>query len=304
MSGDIASKQYSAKKGGVDLRVYRKYQGSPGGKPVLFLVHGSSLSALPGYDLQVPGRGSQYSMMDQCALHGYDVWTMDHECYGQSTRTKNTANISEGADDLSAAMPIVEKETGRSSMLLYGQSSGSLRAALFAQREPQRVERLVLEAFVWTGEGSPTLIKRRERLDEWRSSHVRKIDRDAIHTIFTRDKPGTSEMVVADAVAEAQLSYGDTIPTGTYLDMCAHLPLVDPAKITAPTLIMRGEHDGIATMDDLTNFLTKLPNSDKQLSILVGSAHIAPFGLNAHRFYHIMFAFLDMPERRDTKKAH
>ena len=49
---------------------------------------------------------------------------------------------------------------------------------------------------------------------------------------------------------------------------------------------------------------TKLPNPDKQLSILAGSAHIAPFGLNAHRFYHIMFAFLDMPERRDTQKAH
>jgi pimeloyl-ACP methyl ester carboxylesterase len=304
MNAGISSKQYWAKKGDVDLCIYRKYQGSPEGKPVLFLVHGSSLSALPGYDLQVPGRGSQYSMMDQCAAHGYDVWTMDHESYGGSTRTKNSANISEGADDLKAAIPVVEKETGRSSFNFYGQSSGSLRAALFAQREPQRVDRLVLDAFVWTGEGSPTLIKRRERLDEWRSSHVRKIDRDTIHSIFTRDKPGTSEMAVADAVAEAQLSYGDVIPTGTYLDMCAHLPLVDPANITAPTLIIRGEHDGIATMEDLTSFLTKLPNPDKQLSILAGSAHIAPFGLNAHRFYHIMFDFLDMPERRDTQKAH
>jgi pimeloyl-ACP methyl ester carboxylesterase len=304
MNAGISSKQYLAKKGDVDLCIYRKYQGSPEGKPVLFLVHGSSLSALPGYDLQVPGRGSQYSMMDQCAAHGYDVWTMDHESYGRSTRTKNSANISEGADDLTVAMPVVEKQTGRSSFNFYGQSSGSLRAALFAQREAQRVDRLVLDAFVWTGEGSPTLIKRRERLDEWRSSHVRKIDRDMLHSIFTRDKPGTSEMAVADAVAEAQLSYGDLIPTGTYLDMCVHLPLVDPVKITSPTLIIRGEHDGIATMEDLTSFLIKLPNPDKQLSILAGSAHIAPFGLNAHRFYHIMFAFLDMPERRDTQKAH
>lgn len=295
MSAEISYKEYQAKKGDVDLHIYRKFQGSAQGKPVLFLVHGSSLSALPGYDLRVPERGSQYSMMDQCAIHGYDVWTMDHECYGRSTRTKNAANISEGADDLAAAMPVVENETGRSSFHLYGQSSGSLRAALFAQRHPERVRRLVLDAFVWTGQGSPTLIKRRERLGEWRASNIRKIDRDAIHSIFTRDKPGTSEMVVADAVAEAQLAYGDTIPTGTYLDMCAHLPLVDPGKITAATLIMRGEHDGIATMEDLTNFLIKLPNPDKQLSILVGSAHIAPFGLNAHRFYHTMFAFLDMP---------
>lgn len=299
MTEAYKTQEYWARKGNVELYVYRKYQGSPKGKPVLFLVHGSSLSALPGYDLQVPGRGSQYSMMDQCASHGYDVWTMDHEGYGRSSKTSNNSNISQGVDDLDAAMPIVEKETGQSSFYFYGQSSGSLRAALFAQKRPQRARRLVLDAFVWTGEGSPTLIKRRERLGEWQSSHVRKIDADMLRSIFTRDKPGTSENVVAEAVAKAQLSYGDTIPTGTYLDMCAHLPVVDPEQIDAPVLIMRGEHDGIATMEDLCAFFRKLPNPDKQITVLPGSAHIAPFGLNAHRFYHIMYSFLDMPERRD-----
>lgn len=123
-----------------------------------------------------------------------------------------------------------------------------------------------------------------------------------IRSIFTRDKPGTSEPEVAEAVAEAQLSYGEMIPTGTYLDMCANLPVVDPTEIKTPTLIIRGEHDGIATMEDLTSFLIKLPNADKQLTVLPGSAHIAPFVLKAHRFYHIMYAFLDMPERRDKAK--
>ena len=298
MSG-ITAKEYWAKKGDVNLYLYRKYVESPQNKPVLFLVHGSSLSALPGYDLQMAGRGSQYSMMDQCAAHGYDVWTMDHEGYGRSSKTKRSANIAEGADDLKAAASVVEKETGHSSFYFYGQSSGSLRAALFAQREPHRISRLVLDAFVWTGEGSPTLIKRRERLDEWRASHVRKIDKDMIRSIFTRDKPGTSEPKIAEAVAEAQLSYGEMIPTGTYLDMCANLPVVDPTKINTPTLIIRGEHDGIATMEDLTSFFIKLPNPDKQFAVLPGSAHIAPFGLNAHRFYHVMYAFLDTPERRD-----
>jgi pimeloyl-ACP methyl ester carboxylesterase len=196
-------------------------------------------------------------------------------------------------------MPVLERETGQSRYHFYGQSSGSLRAALFAQKEPARVDRLVLDAFVWTGQDSPTLIKRREKLDEWRSSHVRKVDKAMLHSIFTRDKPGLSEAVVPEAVAEAQLAYGDHIPTGTYLDMCAHLPLVDPVKIDTPTAILRGEHDGIATMADLTSFFTLLPNPDKQLTVLPGSAHIAPFGINAHRFYHVLFAFLDMPARKD-----
>jgi pimeloyl-ACP methyl ester carboxylesterase len=299
MTASIFSKQYWAKKGDVDLCIYRKFQDTAQGRPVLFLVHGSSLSALPGYDLQVPGRGSEYSMMDRCAERGFDVWTMDHEGYGQSSRTQSNSNIAQAVDDLAAAMPIIEKETGKGRLHFYGQSSGSLRAALFAQTHPRRVDRLVLDAFVWTGEGSPTLIKRREQLGKWRSSHVRQIDRDMMRSIFTRDKPGTSESIVAEAAADAQLGYGDTIPTGTYVDMCAHLPVVEPEKIIAPTLVMRGEHDGIATMADLTAFFIKLPNSDKQLTVLPGSAHIAPFGLNAHLFYHIMFAFLEMPPRRD-----
>ena len=44
---------------------------------------------------------------------------------------------------------------------MYGISSGALKAAVFAQRQPERVARLALDAFVWTGEGSPTLAERR-----------------------------------------------------------------------------------------------------------------------------------------------
>ena len=41
--------------------------------------------------------------------------------------------------------------------------------------------------------------------------------------------------------------------------MCSKLPLVDPAKITAPTIVMRGEYDGIAGFDDLIEFFKSCP---------------------------------------------
>lgn len=299
-SSELTTREYLVKKGEVDLFVYRKHEEGPVQKPVLFLVHGSSLSALPGYDLKVPGHGSDYSVMDHCAKHGFDVWTMDHEGYGKSSKTARNSNIAMAVEDLEAAMSVVERETGQRNAHFYGQSSGSLRAARFAQTMPQRIRKLVLDAFVWTGVGSPTLAKRREQVDKWRASHVRQIDEAFMHSIFNRDRSGTSEPAVADAVAKAQLAYGDTIPTGTYLDMCANLPVVDPGKILCPVLILRGEHDGIATMDDLLAFFQRLPNMDKHLSVLAGSAHIAPFGLNYRRFYHIVFAFLDVPERVDV----
>jgi pimeloyl-ACP methyl ester carboxylesterase len=295
----ITGKEYAATKGDVKLHVFRKYKDTPSGKPVLVLVHGSSLSALPSYDVQVPGHGSAYSMMDQFAERGYDVWTLDHEGYGKSSRTASNSNIAMAVDDISAALPILQRETGRSQYLFYGQSSGALRAALFAQKRPQHVERLVLDAFVWTGAGSPTLAKRREGLDAYKASNMRKLTRDHVIGIFTRDKPGTSDIAVAEAVADLQLSYGDAVPTGTYVDMCENLPVVDPTQITVPTLILRGEHDGIASIEDLTNFFERLPNSDKQITVLPGTAHIAHLGLNKHRFYHILFGFLELPARRD-----
>lgn len=295
------SGEYWTDKKGVRLYVYRKRATAPkknaGSLPVLFLVHGSSASGRSSFDLQVPGK-PDYSLMDHFAGLGYDVWTMDHEGYGRSDRTAGNSDIASGADDLAAAMPIVERETGQTRYNFYGGSSGALRAVLFAQRNPGYVSRLMVSALVYTGEGSPTLAKRREKLEEYRSKNTRKVDRAFIHSMFTRDKPGTSEMVAADALADAELALGDSVPTGTYLDMCAHLPVVDPAQIACPVLIIRGEYDGIAAEADLLDFFGKLPSKDKQFVFISGLAHAATLGINRHKFWHVMRAFMTVPESR------
>ena len=127
--------EYTAKKGDVSLQMYRKRVGAPaaGGaaKPVLFLVHGSSNGAQSSYDLHVPGKG-EYSMMNVFARLGYDVWTMDHEGYGKSSRTSGNSDIASGVEDLKAAIPTVVKETGRDKVHMYGTSSGAIRAAAYA----------------------------------------------------------------------------------------------------------------------------------------------------------------------------
>src|SRR3546814_3677682 len=55
--------------------------------------------------------------------------------------------------------------------------------------------------------------------------------------------------------------------------MCSRLPLVDPEKIAGPTIVLRGEYDGIAGFEDLTRFFEKLPNADKQFSVMAGISH-------------------------------
>src|SRR6188508_22551 len=58
----IVSNEYRVAKGEAKLFVFRKrLEGSSG--RVLFLVHGSSLSSIPSYDLHIPGF-DDYSVMD------------------------------------------------------------------------------------------------------------------------------------------------------------------------------------------------------------------------------------------------
>lgn len=88
--------------------------------------------------------------------------------------------------------------------------------------------------------GSPTLAERRKRLPRYRASNRRPIDREFVRSIFTRDHPGTSDLTVIEAFADAELARDTLVPTGTYVDMSANLPVLDPEKIAVPTLIIRG----------------------------------------------------------------
>ncbi len=295
----IWSSEYWAKKGDVSLYMFRKRIGAPkAGEPplpVLLLVHGSSISSRPSFDLTVSGHG-EYSVMNTFAQWGFDVWTMDHENYGRSGRTEGNSDIASGVADLKAGVELVAHETKRQKIHLFGESSGALRAGAYAMVQPERVDRLVFGAFTYKGEGSPTLAQRAKQLDEYRAHNRRLRDRGMIRSIFTRDKPGTSDPALGEFLADLELKFGDQVPTGTYLDMTANLPVVDPAKVLAPVLLVRGEYDGIATVDDLSDFYKRLPNGDRQFVILPGMAHSVVLGLNRQQFWHVMRGFLTMPQ--------
>jgi pimeloyl-ACP methyl ester carboxylesterase len=117
-----------------------------------------------------------------------------------------------------------------------------------------------------------------------------------VHSIFDRDHPGTADEATIHAFADAILALDDSVPTGTYVDMCSKLPLVDPAKITVPTIIMRGEFDGIAGFDDLIEFFKRLPNPAKQFAVMAGIAHASFQQKNYLCVYHILHAFFTQPE--------
>ncbi len=299
-SGEVWSGEYWAKKGDVPLYLFRKRAAAPKAAdkplPVLFFVHGSSNAGRSSFDLTVPGHG-EYSIMDVFARAGFDVWTMDHDGYGHSGASGGNSDIASGVEDLKAGTEVVARESGTQRFHFCGTSSGAIRAGAFAMARPERVDRLVLIAFTYKGTGSPTLGKRAERVEYYRTHTRRKRDRVMIHSIFTRDGLAGSYdyPAVADALADAELKFGDEVPTGTYLDMTAHLPLVDPARVAAPVMLVRGDHDGIAAVPDLIDFYEQLPNGDRQFVILPNTAHSPILSRNRHLLWHVMQGFLTMP---------
>jgi pimeloyl-ACP methyl ester carboxylesterase len=276
-------------QGDVRLAIWRKRLADAPRGPLVF-VHGSSVQSQPAFDLQIPGEAHS-SVMDWFARLGYDTWTFDCEGYGRSDKSRPVnADISCGADDLAVVADFVFKNTNQK-LLIYGPSSGALRVGLFAQRHPQDIKRIVLDALVYTGEGSPTLAERKKRLAQYRASTRRPINRDFVRSIFTRDgNPDAYDPKVVEGFADQVLALDDSMPTGTYVDMSANLPVLDPSKINVPTAILRGQWDGIATDKDVLNFFERLPNPDKQMTVMPGIAHTSLRSRNWRMVYDLIDA--------------
>ena len=293
----IKGEEHWTHKGDINLFLWEKYQGSPSDKKgTIVFVHGSSMASQPTFDLQVEGRPWS-SAMNWFAAQGYDTWCVDMEGYGRSDKDRDDHfNIANGAKDLKAACDYISQTRGTNKFHVYGISSGALRAALFAQLYPDQVDRLVLDAMVWTGEGSPTLVERSKKLAEFKANRRRPINLDFVRSIFSRDHPGCAEDRVIEAFAKAICELDDSIPNGTYVDMCENLPIVDPERITAATLIMRGQWDGIASMEDLLKFFNLLPNPDKQFKVMPGISHASFQQKNYLMVYQILQSFLEQPE--------
>jgi pimeloyl-ACP methyl ester carboxylesterase len=143
-----------------------------------------------------------------------------------------------------------------------------------------------------------------KKLPEFMKSRRRPIDRAFVRSIFERDHPDCADASTVEAFADAILALDSSMPNGTYIDMCANLPVVDPLKITVPTIVMRGQFDGIAGIGDLLAFFEKLPNPDKQFTVMSGISHASFQQKNYLLAYHVLHGFFTHPQLVYTAASH
>jgi pimeloyl-ACP methyl ester carboxylesterase len=119
-----------------------------------------------------------------------------------------------------------------------------------------------------------------------------------------RGHPDCADKATVEAFADAILALDDSMPNGTYIDMCSKLPVVDPEKISVPTLVLRGQFDGIASMADLIDFFVRLPSPDKQFTVMNGISHASFQQKNYLMVYAILHAWFTQPAPAYTAAAH
>jgi len=293
----ISGKAHYALRDGLRIYLWEKHKAglehsfAISGK-VALLVHGGTWSGRPDFDLQV----RDYSLMDLLATNGYDVWAIDIHGYGHSDKTdKDWSGVQSAAADIDAAVEFITKFRGVSKVDLLGWSAGTQRVGLYAMQHPERVGKLILYAPQWKGTADyRDRVRKRienggEPLGQYRINTEMAARSDfvegelALHPQFEED-------VVALYAREALQA--DPQSPNAFVDN-ANLPILDPLRITVPTMIIFGEYDYFAKEEDLLPFFSQLKTRDKRVVLLPHGGHALILEKDHRRFQQEVLNFFD-----------
>jgi pimeloyl-ACP methyl ester carboxylesterase len=172
---DIVGVEHWTETKGIKVYIWEKYAGDskkPGApkfdaRKIVMLAHGSATAGRESFDLQVPGK-PDYSLMDELARQGFDVFALDTRGFGRSTRPDAHMSTAQAKEDLKAAIDYVLKLRGVSKVNLLGWSWGTQYAGMYVMDYPETVAKYVSYAQMHIN--SPDVTKRRARIDAFRNN--------------------------------------------------------------------------------------------------------------------------------------
>ena len=244
---------------------------------VVLLAHGATVPGRIVFDLQVPEKSPvTYSLMDYLAGPGFDVFAIDYQNYGRSDHHPCGLCVTTqvAANDVNAAIDYIGKLRGVDKVHLLGWSWGTNVTGLFTMQHPEKVKRLVLYAPpVWS---APT--------GQAPTEEFRTVTPDNARGLF---EPAASDVIAVDTLVKELVQWSPKAPNGVFLDLNTKMPLTDPKKIAAPTMIILGDLDRLTpiTQPNLPGFFAALPNTDKQFIIVPGAGHALTVQKPRLRFY-------------------
>ena len=258
---------------------------------VLLFVHGATYPSETGFDLRLDG----ISWMDVLALQGFDVYFLDLRGYGKSTRPDvmnlppefNTpiVNTDIAARDYAAAAKWVRDRRGLQRINVMGHSWGTVITTLYATREPQHVNKLVLYAPVWsrqtaslTDSGGPLGAYRTVTIDQARKRKETGLKPGVKPQPDEWFEKWAEATFASDPVGSKASPKFVRAPNGVIEDgrkyWGAGKPMINPSDIKASTLLVLGEWDADTPPYMAQTLYPLLVNSHpKKLSVLSRGTH-------------------------------
>jgi len=266
---------------GLTLALWAREVARP--KGVIVLLHGRTWSALPDFDLQVPG--DQRSVMQSLNARGYSAFALDMRGYGKTPRdATGWLTPDRAALDVAAVLEWLAKEKKISRPVLLGWSYGSLVAQLAAQRRPELMSAVILFGYP---RDPAKLVFPDEPASPARAANTREAAAsDFISPLVTPKK-------VVDAYVAAALA-ADPVRVD-WRDQQREFDSLDPSKVTVPTLVMHGERDPLAPLDAQSRLFVGLGTPDKQWVVLAGGDHAALIEDTHAAFIAAIVAFASRP---------
>ncbi|WP_342360082.1 alpha/beta hydrolase [Terrarubrum flagellatum] len=225
------------------------------GAPVLY-IHGATFPSA----LSVAYRFEGKSWMDDLASRGFDAWAFDFAGYGGSDRPAGFGALAEGQSPIGRApdacaqiarvIDHVLAATGASRLSLIAHSWGSMPACLYAAQAPDRVAKLALFGPIAQREGASS-----QPIGGWRTVSIEQQLARFIEDV----PPGHPSVLIESDLAQWGPTYLASdpesasrepprvkIPAGPAADIAdawSGRLAYDPADISAPVLVARGEWD-------------------------------------------------------------
>ena len=281
----------------------------------LLYVHGSTQASETTFDLALDG----LSWMDYLAQHGYDVWLMDLRGYGRSTKppemdrpAADNPPIGPAAvavRDVGTVVTHILGRRGLSRISLIGWSRGTGLVGWYASENADKVHRLVLYAALWIRSPSPTagVTAPIGAYQTWSTQQARQglqagAPPEAREALMPSGwfNAWSAAVLATDPIGATRTPPVVRTPAGTLQDgrdyWNAGKPLYDPSRITAPTLIVSGEWDGVAPTALGQALFAKLTNTPAKRFVVIGEAsHLMMLEKNRLQLFREVQLFLDEP---------
>ncbi len=285
---------------------------------VVLFVHGQSVPTVPDFDLPY----KDYSWMADLAAAGFDTFSVDLTGYGFSPRpemddpcnlsakdqaivtpnplskpcepsyTHRLTSFQTDWDEIDTVVDYLRKLRGVERVNLIGWSMGGPRAGGYAARHPEKVDKLILYAPAYwrTGPSAPPSdaqgpevpmsLQTRETLmqDRWQANVGCEHQVDpGIRDVIWRNIMGFDSYGSVWGPPEGVMRVRTFTASGWNAEYAA--------KITAPTLILVGQQDGLKpAAEALYADLSAAPN--KVLAEMACATHFAVWEATEYRFMH------------------